>query len=191
MRHNQHTRRQAGTIVAGTLVIAIAGLGTIVVLTRADEGHDGIRSPTGVRMGVRDRLSAEDDIREAVFWRLLEGRQAQRNGWLLQNPQCCFLGYGAWEDPPAAFLARFNDRGIRVEPVSMASRSLGPVHHQRTGQGGCILFVPDVRWIDDDRAEVTAGYHEGEEGAARGTCLAIHCEGQWLVCGPIGRQVVA
>jgi hypothetical protein len=73
-------------------------------------------------------------------------------------------------DPPDEFIARFARSRPRVARFSEAGRVDGGwVVDKKTGEGGIIFFVSDVRIIGRDTAEARGGYLEDRRSGSRNT----------------------
>ena len=121
-----------------------------------------------------DRLSAEDDVREAVF------RHQLGQGGL---GGVYFLQAEGGSDPSPELLERF--RGFRppVRPASAARRNdaTGDLVDDETGEWGALLWIDSLRWTGLSRCEVSGGNLVIDLSLGDSVFQVELCDGRWSV----------
>jgi uncharacterized protein (TIGR02996 family) len=126
------------------------------------------------------RTIAEDDVRQAVFRRMLGD---EVSGW-------AFLRVEHGHDPSWYLLdclaADYRDhvREGRLRPTSAAdgpSRARSGVYDRETGERGTRFQIDSLKWISEDHCEVQGGYYFDGLAAAGNTYQVMLQEERWKV----------
>jgi hypothetical protein len=107
------------------------------------------------------------DAAEAVFRYMFERNSSS----MKRNAAAYFLTIKN-QDPSPEFLARFSENKPPVQAGSKFAKG-----------SGLRFLVLSVEWKDDDTAEVTAGYYEGNLSGSQGVYRVIRKAGKWTVDG--------
>jgi hypothetical protein len=103
--------------------------------------------------------TTEDDIREAVFRYMFDHEARQQKPYA----KYYFIGIGKvgeGDDPSEEFMKRFEGNVPIVKKMSQSTASSsGIVVDKETGDGGIRYSVSEKRWINENHAEVEAGYY--------------------------------
>lgn len=125
-----------------------------------------------------DKISIENQIREAIFIHALNSRSSYEVHFLSVDDA----------DPDEELLDRFKDHDLNVKAVSeseVASSESDPCPHvidKETGLKGIIHNIGEIQWRSETEVEVSGGYLVACLGAAWGSYfLEIDNSGKWLV----------
>lgn len=127
----------------------------------------------------------ELDIREALFHHLFQRHASAAE----PSTAYYFLAFGdihssRREDPPPAFLARFEGHVPPVAPFSKATTdsTIGNrAVHREGGGAGLIFFAGRVRWLNASTVELTGSYYQANLSAAGTTYRVRRRGGEWVV----------
>ncbi|HWC18061.1 MAG TPA: hypothetical protein VG498_13660 [Terriglobales bacterium] len=126
-----------------------------------------------------DRLSQEDDIREAIFrYQFNHNASGQQKN---ASFYCLSVGENH-NDPTDELLKRFADHKPPVRKVSDCQvHPFTGVSDNRTGTRGLILRVSGITWISDKKVKAEGGYYEGSLSSSGNTYTVIKEHGKWTV----------
>jgi hypothetical protein len=129
--------------------------------------------------GSADRLSQEDDIREAVFRYQFDHNASGQQ----RNAQVYCLAVGDKQgDPSEQLIKRFGDHTPPVRKMSECSTSpVKGVVEKRTGKRGLVFRVTNIRWISELEVEVAGGYYEAGLSSSGNTYTVTKPHGRWEV----------
>jgi len=122
----------------------------------------------------------QDDIREAVFRKLLPDTKMR------YNPDVYFLALSdekGLRDPTKAFIVRLKDCKLSIKPQSASKRSerLDQVRDKATDAEGAIVYVEPIKHLADTKAELEGGYYaNGRAGAIHKFAVELR-RGKWVV----------
>jgi hypothetical protein len=137
-------------------------------------------SPCFVLAAATDRLSQEDDIREAVFRYQFEhnasGQQKSARAYYL-----AILVGNKDSDPPEQFIKRFAHHKPPVRKASACHWDSIKVVENRTGRPALIFGVSRITWISDTEVTVDGGYEEGNVSSSGNTYTVTMRNGKWEV----------
>jgi len=128
---------------------------------------------------VTTQMSEEDQIREAVFWYQFEFNVSG----LGKAANAYFLSVEDNEDPGPQLLEQFSGHRLPVKPVSASTLESGTaqVLDRESGRPGLIFRITEIRWLNDDEAEVDGGYQEASESATGNTYRVVKADDRWEV----------
>ena len=134
------------------------------------------------------RITAEDDVREAVFRHLF---QHNASG-LQKNAKAYFLNVEKGADPADVFLNRFTGHAPPVKKASQSRRGArsSQVEDKETGAPGLVFSITRITWLSDTEAEVHGGYYEANLSASFGSYRVKKINGKWIVT-ETGPQMIA
>jgi hypothetical protein len=127
-----------------------------------------------------DRLSQEDDIREAVFRHQFDhnasGQQKSAHAYCL-----AIQSGGKDSDPSDRFMKRFAHDKPPVRKVSACHWASMQVAEKRTGRSALIFRISRLTWISDTEVSVDGGYDEGNLSSSGNTYTVRRQNGKWAV----------
>lgn len=126
-----------------------------------------------------DRLSQEEDIREAVFRHQFDHNASGQQKRAAMY--CLSVGQNGI-DPSDEFMKRFANHKPPIRKRSECDADpVRGVIEKRTGNLGLIFRAQGITWISDKEVEVAGGYYEGGLSASGNTYTVTKQHGKWIV----------
>jgi len=125
------------------------------------------------------RLSQEDDIREAVFrYQFEHNASAQQT-----NSKVYFLGVaGKSGDPSEELIKRLAGHKPPVRKASASHYVKGKgILDKKTGEQGLAFSINSIKWVSDSEVEADGGYYEAEKSSSANVYTLKKQNGKWHV----------
>ena len=130
------------------------------------------------------KAESENDIRETVLLYMFE-HEAQQ-----QKPYTKVLFISVQKkDPDDKFIARFKDH---IPPVKRGSESvttgdMGGVSDKKTGEGGMLYSLGEIKWINENEVDVDGSYYVASLFGGGCRYRVVRDGDKWIVkgCGEI------
>jgi hypothetical protein len=126
-----------------------------------------------------NRRDAEDDIRETVYRQMM----SESATTIKPSAAAYFLGLGPRdEDPPLMFMVRFEGQIPPVYRFSRCKITAGKgVLDRISGEEGVAFSITGIKWVNEMKAVVTAGYYESMVNSATRDYQVARGEQGWKV----------